>query len=479
VRAGTGGVSAEEMSEGLEHNYRILGLVEPVIFSHEDFEAFTQGFRLCNADGELDQRQFENCVHLELVRYTQRCTAARMQRSVQEHADDQIQFLALKLQLATGLLANAAVVEKCGPLCFTPLCARAHRRARDRCGACCLDRARGAELTLPPHLTPCPRERRHVADPSGRTRSTPHASIDDTGFPLQTAGTVERRIKAVEDKVEALVQEQRDLHAALAGKIDDLTSALVSVRAQDAADTFPLLDPVSPPPLPRTNRTRLVPPPRTNRTRLARFRCSIPSPLPDRACCRWPARRPPSPAGAFPRPDGLGRAQDSLPVNDGKTPLQVSLLVDGKSPLPLEKRLELVEEPEDRPLVGHPSSDAAPVEPWLDLHDRASPSMSTLRNARSLRDSTVRLTASVGHFDVQEASTVAPVMVPTCFPLALVRAGTCLRLHARVSVLRIAQVPPHGAACRTGAPSPSDVPTSDRRRLALRKTYAASVGSRW
>ena len=245
MRAGTGGVSAEEMSEGLEQNYRILGLGEPVIFSYEDFEAFTQGFRLCNSNGELDERQFKNCVHLELVRYTQRCTAARMQRSVQEHADDQIQFLALKLQLATGLLANAAVVEKCGPLCFTPVCARAHRRARDRCGACCLDRARGAEMTLPPHLTPCPRERRHVDQAAGRTGSTPHASIEDTGFPLNTDGTFERRIKVVEDKVEALIQEQRDLHAALAGKIDNLTSAFVSVRAQDAADSFSLPDPVS------------------------------------------------------------------------------------------------------------------------------------------------------------------------------------------------------------------------------------------
>ncbi|KAJ1486822.1 hypothetical protein T484DRAFT_1788382, partial [Baffinella frigidus] len=39
----TGGLSREEMTDGLEQNYHVLGLTAPVVFSHEDFKTFTQG----------------------------------------------------------------------------------------------------------------------------------------------------------------------------------------------------------------------------------------------------------------------------------------------------------------------------------------------------------------------------------------------------------------------------------------------------
>jgi len=103
----TGGLSREEMTDGLEQNYHVLGLTAPVVFSHEDFEAFTQGYRLCNDAGELCYEHFTQATQIELVRYCQRQTAARMQQSVEAHQDDKVSFLALKLQLAEGILEQA------------------------------------------------------------------------------------------------------------------------------------------------------------------------------------------------------------------------------------------------------------------------------------------------------------------------------------------------------------------------------------
>jgi hypothetical protein len=36
----------------------VIGLREPTVFSHEDFEDFTQGFRLCDEHEEMGPEEF-------------------------------------------------------------------------------------------------------------------------------------------------------------------------------------------------------------------------------------------------------------------------------------------------------------------------------------------------------------------------------------------------------------------------------------
>ena len=70
---------------------------DPLIhLSTEDWDAFTKGLTLVDEEGELDRQCFEQCILLELQRFSNRRIAHQMNESLRDNTTDSTLYLALK-----------------------------------------------------------------------------------------------------------------------------------------------------------------------------------------------------------------------------------------------------------------------------------------------------------------------------------------------------------------------------------------------
>ena len=89
----SGGVDYKEFSDAVS---RLP--YEPRIqyFATEDWDAFTKGLTLVDEEGELDRQCFEQCILLELQRFSNRRIAHQMNESLRDNTADSTLYLALK-----------------------------------------------------------------------------------------------------------------------------------------------------------------------------------------------------------------------------------------------------------------------------------------------------------------------------------------------------------------------------------------------